>query len=199
MKKKPTQPATPISSDTLPRHPKCNKISIFRGDITTLATTAIVNAANSSLINTSLGGHDVDAAIHRAAGPTELLSACKELGGCPVGSCKMTKGFALPAPYIIHAVGPVGCKTKEAPQQLSSCYVSALDLAAQNGFESVAFPCISCGVFGFPLSKAVPLVVETVLGWLQKNDTASVKLVVFCVWKETEEVMYRNTLTKALH
>ena len=137
------------------------------GDITTLAVDAIVNAANPSL----LGGGGVDGAIHRAAGP-QLLEACRRLGGCPTGEARITPGFHLPARYVIHTVGPVwrGFPDEEAAARLDdvlgACYRSSLDLAAEHGLATIAFPNISTGAYGFPKRRAAAVAVAAVREWV---------------------------------
>ncbi|KAJ1765288.1 RasGAP protein, partial [Coemansia sp. RSA 1843] len=133
-------------------------ISTWKGDITTLAVDAVVNAADEVLS----GGGGVDGAIHKAAGP-QLSEACKELGGCKTGHAKITPGFNLPAKYVIHTVGPVG----ENPDLLASAYRESLNVAAENGVRSIAFPCISTGVFGYPAEAASVVAVKTVAEWME--------------------------------
>lgn len=129
------------------------KIEVWQGDLTTLAVDAVVNAANSSL----LGGGGVDGAIHRAAGP-ELQAHCRGLGGCPTGEARLTPGFRLPARYVIHAVGPVwqGGGKGEA-ELLAACYRNSLALAESHNLSSIAFPAISCGIYGYPAEQAAAI------------------------------------------
>lgn len=157
-------------------------------DITTLATDAIVNAANTAL----LGGGGVDGAIHRAAGP-ELLQECRQLGGCRTGDAKITKGYLLPARYVIHTVGPVwhGGDKNEA-ELLASCYRRSLELAAEHGLKSIAFPGISTGVYGYPPEKAVKIAIATVREFVAKNSTLAE--VVFCCFSESAESLYNQAL-----
>lgn len=142
------------------------EIKILKGDITKLKVDVIVNAANRTL----LGGGGVDVAIHRAAGK-ELLAECRTLNGCETGQSKITKGYNLPAKYVIHTVGPVwyGGNKKE-PELLKSCYTTALNLAKENNIKTIAFPAISCGVYHFPIDKACKIAYDTVNEFINKND-----------------------------
>jgi O-acetyl-ADP-ribose deacetylase len=164
------------------------KIDIVRGDITKLDVDAIVNAANTTL----LGGGGVDGAIHRAAGP-ELLAECRTLGGCQPGEAKLTRGYRLPARFVIHTVGPVwkGGKRHE-PQILANCYRNSLQLAVDNRIKTIAFPAISCGAYGYPIQEATRIAVETTREFLGKND--KIDKVLFVLWAEDLYEVYRRLL-----
>ncbi|WP_396133781.1 O-acetyl-ADP-ribose deacetylase [Chamaesiphon sp. OTE_75_metabat_556] len=152
------------------------RMGIIQGDITKLTVDAIVNAANSSL----LGGGGVDGAIHRAAGG-ELLAACQQLNGCQTGQAKITPGYRLLAKYVIHTVGPVwhGGHDRE-PELLASCYQESLTLAVTNQIQTIAFPAISCGVYGYPIALAAQVALETVYAFLAQADSiAGVSFVCF--------------------
>ncbi|MBO0696428.1 MAG: O-acetyl-ADP-ribose deacetylase [Verrucomicrobia bacterium] len=167
-----------------------SKIELVRGDITKLDVDAIVNAANSTL----LGGGGVDGAIHRAAGP-ELLAECRTLGGCRPGEARITRGYRLPARFVIHTVGPVwrGGKRGE-PEILANCYGSSLHLAVENGIKTIAFPAISCGAYGYPIPDAARIAVKTVRDFLATAD--KIDKVIFALWDEEIYDAYREALDK---
>ena len=153
-----------------------SKIEIARGDITKLEVDAIVNAANTTL----LGGGGVDGAIHRAAGP-ELLTECRTLGGCEPGQAKITRGYHLPAGFVIHTVGPIwhGGKHEEAAT-LANCYRNSLQVAVENGIKTVAFPAISCGAYGYPVQEGAHIVVNTTREFLANDDKIGKVIFVLC-------------------
>jgi len=163
-------------------------IELIRGNIVEQQVDAIVNAANSSL----LGGGGVDGAIHRAAGPM-LVAKCATLGGCATGQAKITPGYRLPARYVIHAVGPrYQGGTKGEAELLSSAYRSSLQLASEHNLQSVAFPAISTGIYGYPLAEAAQIALQTVINYLQSHP--EIKLVRFVLWNAEAETAFRNAL-----
>jgi len=165
-----------------------DKIEILRGDITKLDVHAIVNAANATL----LGGGGVDGAIHRAAGPG-LLAECRTLGGCEPGQAKITGAYRLPARFVIHTVGPIwrGGKHDET-RILANCYRNSLQLAMENEIKTIAFPAISCGAYGYPITDAADIAFKTTREFLAAND--EIQKVIFVVWGEDVYDAYRRLL-----
>ena len=160
----------------------------IRADITTLAVDAIVNAANSSL----LGGGGVDGAIHRAAGP-ELLNECRLLGGCKTGEAKLTKGYRLPAKYVIHTVGPVWHGgTSGEPELLASCYRRSIEMARAKNVLSLAFPSISTGIYGYPIRLAAQIAISTTRKSLHQPET--LQEVIFCCFSNSDLEIYERLL-----
>jgi O-acetyl-ADP-ribose deacetylase (regulator of RNase III) len=164
-----------------------DKLEVFQGDITQFEVDAIVNAANKSL----LGGGGVDGAIHRAAGP-ELLAECRTLGGCPTGEARITQGYRLPAKHVIHTVGPVyGGKPVDA-QLLKNCYLSSLRLAGEHNFTSIAFPAISCGVYGYPIEDASKIAITTSYDFIYNNNV--LEKIIFVLFSRADYNVYADYL-----
>ena len=161
------------------------KLEIRQGDITQLEVDAIVNAANSSL----LGGGGVDGAIHRTAGP-ELLAECRTLGGCPTGEARITGGYKLAARYVIHTVGPVYSGKPRDKALLSACYQNSLKLAVDNNAASLAFPAISCGVYGYPIADACRITVDTTCNFLRHNP--SIEKVIYMLFSPEDRKIYQE-------
>lgn len=171
-----------------PQSALLDRMAVVEGDITRLHVDAIVNAANSSL----LGGGGVDGAIHRAAGPG-LLAECRTLGGCPTGEARITAGYDLPARHVIHTVGPVwhGGNCGE-DRLLRSCYTESLRLAEEAGLETIAFPGISTGVYGYPKAEACDMAVAAAADWLMAHELP--RRVTFCCFGAADAELYRGRL-----
>jgi O-acetyl-ADP-ribose deacetylase (regulator of RNase III) len=164
------------------------RIAVVTADITTLAVDAIVNAANESL----LGGGGVDGAIHRAAGP-KLLEECREIGGCPTGEARISGGYDLAARYVIHTVGPVWSGgTAGESHLLGACYSESMRLAKQNAIETIAFPAISTGVYGYPIEAATVVAVRSVAAFLVAHEAP--RVVTFCCFSARDAEIYERVL-----
>ncbi|HET6610184.1 MAG TPA: O-acetyl-ADP-ribose deacetylase [Rhodopila sp.] len=164
------------------------RITVRQADITTLTVDAIVNAANQSL----LGGGGVDGAIHRAAGP-ELLAECRTLGGCPTGEARITRGYRLPAKHVIHAVGPRYRDGKHGePELLAGAYANSLRLAVENGVRSIAFPAISCGIYGYPLAEAAAIAMASARKGLAAAP--SIEQMIFACFSADVEAVFQAAL-----
>jgi len=159
------------------------KLEVRQGDITRLDVDAIVNAANTRL----LGGGGVDGAIHRAAGP-QLLEECRTIGGCPTGEARITRGYNLPARHVIHTVGPVYSGKPQDSQLLSNCYLNSLTLAVANSLATIAFPAISCGVYGYPIEDACKIAVDTSCNFLKTNP--SLEKIIYVLFSEKDCAVY---------
>ncbi len=166
-----------------------NRIEIKKGDITTLKVDAIVNAANTSL----LGGGGVDGAIHRAAGPG-LINECRKIGGCPTGEARMTGAHNLPTKHVIHTVGPIYHGKDEDSKLLSSCYLNSLKLAVKHNIASIAFPAISCGIYGYPVKEACKIAIDTTCDFLKQNS--SLKKIVFILFSVDNYNVYTEYLNR---
>uniref|UniRef100_A0A1A7YVT7 Retinitis pigmentosa GTPase regulator b n=1 Tax=Iconisemion striatum TaxID=60296 RepID=A0A1A7YVT7_9TELE len=168
-----------------------DKVSLYKGDITLLEVDAIVNAANTSL----LGGGGVDGCIHKAAGSC-LYDECHSLKGCETGQAKITCGYDLPARYVIHTVGPVarGHVSRTEETDLASCYQTSLNLVKENNLRSVAFPCISTGIYGYPNEPAAEVALSTVKKWIEENPD-KITRVIFCVFLETDFTIYKKKMS----
>ncbi|MBI2502877.1 MAG: O-acetyl-ADP-ribose deacetylase [Candidatus Latescibacteria bacterium] len=166
-----------------------DRIELHQGDLTRLEVDAIVNAANSTL----LGGGGVDGAIHRAAGP-QLLAECRTLGGCPTGEARLTRGYRLPAPWVIHTVGPVYRGAPDDPRLLADCYRNSLELAAAHQLRRIAFPAISCGVYSYPIEEAAPIALETTCAFLRRHPLPA--RVVFVLFSPEYYRVYQQELAR---
>jgi len=162
---------------------------LTHGDITKQDTDTIVNAANKRL--TPGGG--VSGAIHRAAGPN-LWNECKKIGGCKTGEAKITKGYNLPASYVIHTVGPVYSGSSDNPIKLASCYKECLNLAEKNNLKSISFPAISTGIYGYPIEEAAKIAFKTILNWLKQNQ--NIRLVRFVIYDSEDLDIHMKALEK---
>jgi O-acetyl-ADP-ribose deacetylase len=167
------------------------KIEIIQGDITKIQADAIVNAANRSL----LGGGGVDGAIHRAAGPG-LLAECKTLGGCSTGEARITKGYKLPARFVIHTVGPVYTGSHQDSLMLAQCYQNSFKIAVEKGIKTIAFPAISCGIYGYPIEDACKIALDHTCTFLKKNNV--LEKVIFVLFSKDDQKIYYQYLNKKM-
>ncbi len=163
------------------------KIYLIKDDITQLEIDAIVNAANETL----LGGGGVDEAIHNGAGPL-LVRECAFLGGCEVGEAKVTKGYDLPAKHVIHTVGPI---LPQNPDLLGKCYKSSLKKTKKMGLSAIAFPCISCGFYGFPIEDAAKIAIASAINFIQKKKLPKLDAIIFCVFNSVQQEAYEKALS----
>lgn len=168
-----------------------DRLEARQGDIAKLEVDAIVNAANTSL----RGGGGVDGAIHRAAGP-ELLAECRTIGGCPTGEARLTKGYRLPAGHVIHSVGPVYRGRPQDSRLLAGCYTNSLTLARDHKLRSMAFPAISCGVYGYPIEQACKIAVDTCAAFMQTHDLPA--KVIFMLFSAADLEVYTRYLSSRL-
>jgi O-acetyl-ADP-ribose deacetylase (regulator of RNase III) len=164
-----------------------DRMEIIQGDITKLDVDAIVNAANSTL----LGGGGVDGAIHRAAGP-ELLAECRTLGGCPTGEARITRGYKLAARHVIHTVGPVYSGKPADSRLLAGCYRNSLELAAERGLKTIAFPAVSCGIYGYPIEEACKIAIQTAAEFLKSHP--AIEKVLFALFSARDYEVYERSL-----
>ena len=171
------------------------KIEAQQGDITRLAVDAIVNAANTKL----LGGGGVDGAIHRAAGP-QLLEECRTIGGCPTGEARITRGYNLPARYVIHTVGPVYSESKRDPIDLRNSFRNSLRLADENKLKSIAFPAVSAGIFGYPIESAAEIAMTTIRDYLDnEKEKGSIKLVRLVLFSVEDFNIFKEKASEVFH
>jgi O-acetyl-ADP-ribose deacetylase (regulator of RNase III) len=181
----------PSNPDTVQVQIKESRLELVEGDITQQDTEAIVNAANSSL----LGGGGVDGAIHRAAGP-DLLAECRTLGGCPPGEARLTKGYRLPAKYVIHGVGPIYSGTARDAELLAGVHRYALKLVSEHGIASLAFPAISTGAYGYPMQEAAPIALQTAIDYLREHP--EIQLIRFVLFGQRAYRVYAAALQALL-
>ena len=190
------QKAQGASAERLEERAGNGCISLYQGDITKIDCECIVNAAKNSL----LGGGGVDGAIHKAAGP-KLLEECKTLNGCETGKAKITKGYNLPARYIIHTVGPIYSGKSSDAKLLASCYKSSLDLAKTQCIRSIAFPLISAGAYGYPLKEAMKIAARTSMDWIEANKEYEIHIIFCCFERKTYDLFYEviDSIEDAVH